>query len=322
MFNPYSHFCLDIETANGEPTDIERWARLEWSPDPRWKPETIGARYLDAIAKKKEKLALLDTAPIICVSIKTEMDLRCLHCMRAQPATAMGAGVVEGHAGERDMLLALRFVLETRCNDETLLIGHNIRRFDLPRLRSAFIRNGLRLPPHLATPDQPVFDSMVEYARHFRGSDEGIFISAADLMDNFRITHHKGTVEGSQVPALFAAGNFDEIAAYALLDAAKEYEIFLRMTGQCLADDPPTINGTAAASPSTSIAPILHMSIVQVLEAKIAAADSMAAVAKVFTEIFVARKELGEAAYADLTKLCEQREAVFTPTGATAGVNF
>ena len=114
MQTPYIHFCLDIETANSEPTEAERWMRQAWAPAANWKPATIGERYLEMLAKKKERLALLDTSPIIAVGIKTDRDLRCLHSMR-QAEPILEAGLVEGFGTEREMLSALRNLLDGGC---------------------------------------------------------------------------------------------------------------------------------------------------------------------------------------------------------------
>lgn len=259
---PYEHLCLDIETTNGDPTDAERWARLLWSPDSRWKPETIGIRYLDAIAKKKERLALIDTSPVITIGLKTEQDLRCLHCMMAHDPRPVAAGLVEGFATERQMLIALRNLIEAACDPETVLIGHNLKGFDLPKIRGRFVRHGLRLPWALASKDQPLYDTMSEYGRF--SLESAPFISAADLADCFGLASHKGIVEGAQVPELYAAGKHDEIICYCMLDVELEYQIFCRMTGQLgdAADVLPFPSSTApaasqasAASPATNPAP-------------------------------------------------------------------
>lgn len=247
----YEQFCLDIETANAEPTEVERWARLHWSPNANWKPETIGARYLDALAKKRERLALLDASPVICVSIKTEHDLRCLHAMGARQPELRSGGLVEGFADERTLLAALRHLLESGCDDGTCLIGHNIKHFDLPKLRQAYLRNKLRVPYALVNRDQPVFDTMLEYGRHF-SLEKDLFISAADLAEVLGLSNHKSLVDGAAVPELYAAGKVDPIVTYALLDALLEHNIFLRMTGLD-EDDGQTPNGSPVKAPNATV---------------------------------------------------------------------
>ena len=227
---PYEHFCLDIETAHAEPTEAERWMRLHWSPNKNWKPNTIGERYLEMLEKKERKLALMDASPVICVSIQTDRDQRCLHCMKAQEPTMLGNCLVEGFSTEKDMLRALRNLLNAGADEGTAIVGHNIRAFDLPKLRTAFVRNGLTIPVALVTREQPIFDIMREFGFGF-SLVEDLFVSAADIADTLGIAHHKALVEGSAIPELYAAGQIDPIITYAILDVVLEYEIFRHMTG-------------------------------------------------------------------------------------------
>ena len=59
--SPLGWLALDIETAGGRPEDAEAWMRRQWAPSDKWKPETIGTRYLEMLAKKRERLALLQS---------------------------------------------------------------------------------------------------------------------------------------------------------------------------------------------------------------------------------------------------------------------
>jgi hypothetical protein len=227
----YDTVCLDIETADAKPTELERYLRLHWSPNPNWKPDTIGSRYLEAYEKKKAKLALLDASPVICVALKTEQDLRCLHCLKeASPAMVDGA-LVEGFAGEGGMLRALRNLLDVACDDGTAIVGHNIKHFDLPKLRNRYLRHGLKLPGALVNREQPLYDTMLEFGYSF-SLDNDCFVGVKDLAEELGVPHHKDISDGPAVPQLYAAGNFDAIVTYALLDVLLEYSLFLRMTGQ------------------------------------------------------------------------------------------
>lgn len=227
---PYEYLVLDIETANGRPEDAEREMRTLWAPNPTWKPETIGKRYLEAAEKRQERLALIDSAPIVCVSLKSGSELRCLHALREEAPRGMAGGLVEGFASPRAMLLALRALLEARLPLDAPLVGHNIAGFDLRKLRWAYLHHGLRLPVSL-TADQAVFDCMREYGRRFSLKDSP-YIQLAVLLEEFGIANHKSAMTGAEVPALVEAGEVDTLVQYALLDVLAEEEVFLRMTGQ------------------------------------------------------------------------------------------
>ncbi len=223
--------ALDLETAEGRPEDAERWARMIWSPSPKWKPETIGQKYLEAVTKKGERLALLDTSPVICVGLRTETELRCIHSMRAEAPRMMSGALVEGHADERAMLIALRSYLEAINAADRTLVGHNVRNFDLRRLRMAYLRAGIRPPMCLVARDVDTFDTMLEWGRRF-SLDDNAFVALADILEVLGMENHKAAMTGEQTPDLFRAGAFDTIIAYCVLDVLAESDVFLRMTGQ------------------------------------------------------------------------------------------
>jgi len=219
---------IDIETINGEPTDAEEWARRAWSPSRQWKPATIGERYLEVVAKKESQLALLDTAPILSVALRTEGDCRVLHWMDVNDPR-IGVAAIERCASEHDMLARTAGYL-SRCAPETILVGHNILRFDLPKLRRAMLREGILLPPALVWRDQPVFDTMREWSRFTL--DERQYIGLGELLEACRLPSHKDLFGGANVPDLHAAGRFLEILHYAVADVLAEASLFFRMTGR------------------------------------------------------------------------------------------
>lgn len=228
---PYEHLAIDIETANGRPEDAERELRMKWRPAPNWKNETVGARYRAAQEKAQERRALCDSSPIVIVSISTPTELRVLHHLEARDPEIVEGAMVEGFGDERQVLVALRSLLEARCDESTLIVGHNVKSFDLPKLRQSYLRHGLRLPVPLAAYEQPVFDTMREYARRFSLADS-LHIALADILETLQLPDYKGLIDGAQVPELVEAGKVDELVRYALLDAVAEREVYLRMTGQ------------------------------------------------------------------------------------------
>lgn len=230
---PLRWLALDIETVAGRPEDVERYLRMHYQvPGNRKTPQAIGEHALEWAAKKRTQAGLLDQARVICVSLHSELGTRVLHCLREEPLReeSTGKGWIEGFATRHAMLVALRFALDEVVGEETVLVGHNIRGFDLPKLRWSYVAEGLRLPAALAG-EQPVFDSMREYGRRFSMVDKP-FVALADLLEEFGLPNHKGELDGSRIQEFHDAGRFDEILAYALQDAAVEASLFLRMTGQ------------------------------------------------------------------------------------------
>lgn len=239
-FSPW--IALDIETANGRPEDAERHLRAHWSPPSNYKTaEAVGNAWLKYREEKTAKRALLDHAPVVVVTLRTPLMLHALHCLGAAPIApcAVTGGGIEGFATAPEMLRALRNAMQLLVGPETVLVGHNIRGFDLTKLRWQYVRAGLQMPDALAG-DQPVFDTMREYGKRF-SMVEKPFVALADLLDEFGLPNHKGEMDGSKVPDFverIQAGAPDapkllaDLLAYALKDAAIEADLYLRMTGQ------------------------------------------------------------------------------------------
>jgi len=232
MPTPYRWLAIDIETIAGRPEEAEEWMRLHWAPDARLKPETLGRRFLDGIETKRQKLALLDGAHVIIVSTRSDTrEVRCLHTLHQhEPRQAHGA-LVESFPDQAGLLIALRGLLENLCTPETLIVGHNVRDFDLPKLRSAYIREGVRIPAPLASQDQQIFDTMRHYSRFTTTKDP--FLSLHDMLTMFGLDSHKAKVNGAMVGEMHTAGRFDELIEYAIRDVNAEAAVFELMTGQC-----------------------------------------------------------------------------------------
>lgn len=229
----YKWMCLDIETTNSRPEEVEAWARREWSPDPKWKPLTIGNRFIKALEDKKEKAALLNESPIACIGLRSDTELRCLHAMHKHEPRQEHGALVEGFEDSPSLLVALRNVINSLCSPDTVFVGHNIKGFDLPKLRWAYVHHGVRMPDAIMDYSQPIFDSMTEWKKFSFGTgDKKIFISLDELLDRFKLESHKGLVDGSMIPGLIESGEYDQVIQYQLLDVLAESNLFLKMTGQ------------------------------------------------------------------------------------------
>jgi hypothetical protein len=237
----YDYLVLDLETDAGSVDEIDAALRACWVPPSNMKtPQAIGQRWLDLVAEQKEKAALADQAPVAIVSLVGvavgRRELRALHCLEAHPlrfdSLSGGAAIagVEGFGSERELLVALRGLLDQFTDPETELVGHNVQGFDLKKLRYRYLRHGLRLPMALAAGGAPIFDTMRRFVSHF-SRDERPFVSLDWLLKEFGIPSHKGEMDGSKVPAYIAERRFEDLIRYALQDVLVEEELYLRMTG-------------------------------------------------------------------------------------------
>lgn len=236
--------CLDIETIAGRPEHAERIVAQAYRPESfgSWKEETIGKRIKEAWAKRLERLALLNESPIVCVAaMSSEWEMVLFHWFGdgVRPAGLFAAEALAG-ARLRDewapdqaqMLVLLREWLQERCDQDTVLAGHAVKQFDLPKLRWAFCRAGLGMPGVLQNGMQPVFDSMDVYGRRFCLGGCQKFVGLSELLEEFGIESHKDLCSGDQVQALWDAKEWATIANYCCLDVRAEAELFLRMTGE------------------------------------------------------------------------------------------
>lgn len=228
---------IDIETRAGNPDAIEEWWRNFWKPDTNWKPETIGKRYLEGLDRKRQMGALLDSATIAVVAVAGTSKIAIEHCVGGAATTALPGkpadtdyGCVTGWASEREMLQEVDGLIRNCATEDTLLVGHNIKGFDLPRLRMAYVRNGLPMPPWLSHL-QPCYDIMKEYCRGFSVERQEL-ISFDDVMRGLGMESHKGIISGADIGRLIEAGDVETITRYASLDVQKESEAFLLMTGR------------------------------------------------------------------------------------------
>lgn len=247
---PYKYIVLDIETNEGSPDEVERWMRTCWKPNygigedgakrkGSHGPEAIGNAYINMFNSKHEKLALMDDAPIACFGIKSNTEMRCLQSLYTHAPRLLGSAMIEGYATEREVLSAGRNLLDAATTPETIIVGHNIKDFDLPHLRHHFLRNGLRPPACLTNRDQPIFDTMDEYCYRFCHTvAKKIMISVGDVLDALGLPNHKEIVTGADIGELIKAGKFDTVIQYNLLDLFSEEDLFLRMTGQAQDEAP------------------------------------------------------------------------------------
>jgi hypothetical protein len=222
--------CLDIETKEGRPEDVIAWLRHHWWPQENLKPDT-NLRKLEALTEdKKTKLALLDSAPLATVQLRTPESTLILHAFYAEEPRLLRNAAVMGFASEVELLIFLRDWLRRNCDEKTTIAGWNIKGFDLPRLRLMFLRAGLQLPDQLKV-RADVYDMMKEYCRNF-SVDRVEFMKLVVALEQMGIPTRKAEVNGSMVGAMIKEKRFEDVLEYGLDDINEETELFLRMTGQ------------------------------------------------------------------------------------------
>ncbi|MCX7671669.1 MAG: ribonuclease H-like domain-containing protein, partial [Anaerolineae bacterium] len=171
---------------------------------------------------------LLDGAPILSVALAGSLSPpMLLHWM---PAAIQREGVaIVAATDERSLLVQVAEVL-SQIHEETVICGHNVLRFDLPKLRRRMLVHGLLLPPCLVCRDWPVFDTMHEWSRYTL--DDRPYVALSECLNSCGILNPKQVIDGSMTQTMYEQRRWEELAAYALADVLATRELVWRMTGQ------------------------------------------------------------------------------------------
>ncbi len=241
------HICFDIETGNPEEEAIQI-VEQDLKPAGNCKTAEAQQKNLEGQrAKIREKAALLDNAPIACMAFVTERERVLFHHTGAPwgkykvPKRLKGLADVELVCAkdERAMLADLRAWLEPRAvadrvegqQDPSLLIGHNVKGFDLPHLRFAYVRQRLVAPPVLwpeaRATGVEVFDTMKSFVYDYSNWYDVPFIGLDKVSALMGLPGYKQRISGADVPKYVAEGKFEEVAIYNVIDALQTYRIFL-----------------------------------------------------------------------------------------------
>ncbi len=230
LLEPARYAVLDLETGYAPQSAID--AALEgWKPPKTWKEETVAARRAEMAEKAEEKSALLDAGPIICLALKTNRMAVILNGMDATSPEIPG-WLCLPCMDEKGLLLALRTILEAVTAPDTVIAGHNILNFDLPKIRNAYLRNRLRLPMALQDHAQPVVDTMRQIRYFSMENADERFVSLDTVARVLGIPQPKQVITGADCPRLHKEGRIAEICTYCCLDVATTERAYLLMTGQ------------------------------------------------------------------------------------------
>ena len=198
----------------------------------------IQERQAEAMARIRERSALLDSAPILCVGAKTQHASVEFNAMD-NVSHDVGDVAVFSCGCEKAMLLELRSWLDMNTDCETVIVGQNIKGFDLPKLRNAYIRHRLALPaifaPRLMGNEPPAVDT-AQLFRSYSVEHRDDFCPNLDVVcAGLGIPKPKSLVSGADVPRMHREGRHHEILMYNAIDVAATARAYMLMTG--LAED-------------------------------------------------------------------------------------
>lgn len=232
---PHAYCVIDIETADA-PEEAVKAAAEDWKAPSNWGDEAAQKGMEKHRKKISRGAALLDHAPIICVGIATEDGRVVFHAMPGH-----GAGLefsddtwhcIPCGSGEEALMLSVSEYLAETVDEGTVFAGHGILRFDLPKLRNSMARHQVGLPACLQVRAmQEVFDFEKKLKYFSTEHHNDPFPSFAKVMRCLGIKSHKPLVKGSDVPRLYATGEYEAILRYNLLDIMNEEMAYKMMTG-------------------------------------------------------------------------------------------
>ncbi|MDG4594201.1 MAG: hypothetical protein P9F75_00655 [Candidatus Contendobacter sp.] len=220
---PAAFVTIDLETGDA-PAEAIAEAIAAWKAPSNWKAETAELKRREYAEKIIEKAALLDASPILCIGMQTDNARMLFNGMDDSAPTIDGWPVVPC-ANERGLLIALRAWLDASATQETLIVGHNVRNFDLPKLRHAYIRHSLRLPQLLmARIGSERVAETVDTAALFKAfsmEHRDDFCPSLDtIAASFGIPRPKQHMIGADVPRLHKQGQIEAVLTYCAVDVA------------------------------------------------------------------------------------------------------
>lgn len=251
---PTKNFVFDLETGAAPDGAIEMMQDLVTAQSNIKDPEKIAENIAKQRDEIKKKAALLDAAPIACMAWVTDHE-RVLFFHTGEPwgkfkvpKKLKGLDDVELRCSknEREMLIDLRGWVDARAIVErdpdgkvfpSTLAGHNVKGFDNPHLRFAYIRHGLIAPavlwPEAVRAGVEIFDTMTSFLYDFSSWYRGDkYITLEAVSASMGLPGYKARMRGEDVPRFVAEGKFEEVAIYNVLDALQTYRIFLGLTNQ------------------------------------------------------------------------------------------
>jgi hypothetical protein len=247
----------DAATAEDSPENISTVPAAidllvaQWQPPKSvTKQETIDARreeFREGLVQKaatlRDKAALLDEAPIVCIGACGFEGLVVFDAMRAGGPTVEDGIAVIRCGSEPAMLQRFRDWLDIQAappSDNaagTALIGFNIKGFDLPKLRCRYMKHNLKPPLALRAGDGEKLNPVIDIMRTFLNFCTVDFrnrkmISFEKVLEHLGLPNYKKGVNGAKVPELHRQKKFAEIVRYNAIDVHGEFTAWSLMSGQ------------------------------------------------------------------------------------------
>ncbi|MEM7015974.1 MAG: hypothetical protein AAF512_01385 [Pseudomonadota bacterium] len=239
------YICIDIETCNASNDAIEREAAFLKAPSNIKDPTKIEAALEAKRTDLQQRSALkCDASPIACIGVVWPEEGFILHHLPIEFSTAG-----KRSDSERDMLKQFGAWLNDLdaapvFNESGFeIVGFNVNGFDLPRLRYAYVRHGLKLP-RILTPraeNVSIYDVQYMFGKYFmcrNGAEHDVSLDECAVrlgLIEIEDGEWKHGISGADVPGIIDEGDPEKMAdvlSYCLIDTTITARAYLAMTSQ------------------------------------------------------------------------------------------
>ena len=222
-------FDIETSTTTQAVDSLSPALQSQWHKRADYLRDTLSQKYPDNKTLSDEDLFTQKAAlqaefgRIVCISFGR------IVYRDGEPTFSVAA--ISGENEEELLLKAQKSISKIFSTGGTL-VGHNIKRFDVPYLCKRLLINGLAIPDELHFHNKkpweiPVVDTSELWS--FGAWQEG-FTSLDLLASVLDLPSPKSEMKGSEVHSQFYAGNIDQIKEYCQRDVIALVQIIIRLS--------------------------------------------------------------------------------------------
>lgn len=228
---------LDIETMNPSPEALEMETRFLKAAGNIKDANKKAANLAKKQQAMEEKGGVSNSAPVACIGTLFDGLPLFFSAFPSrftddEKAVLAGMGITLFEA-DSEVAIMMQFagVINALCDENTRLVTHNGKDFDMPKIRLAFARNNISPIPRVLLHNF-VSDTMIHFYASFSCKHEGNgktpFISLEEVCAQVRVPFTKG-MEAAEVPAAIVRGERLKVALYCMADVMATNSADLRM---------------------------------------------------------------------------------------------
>lgn len=234
FFKKVPFISIDIETKNLTKKEIEFESQFLKAHPSTKDPEKIAAQIATKTKALSTKGALTNTCEIASIAI---------HSAGTGPLVIHATGFdgdlddynvkAFSFLTEAEMLAEFTEIFNVSCDEETVIVVAG-KYFDLPKIRYACLKNRVPMAEAVkpGAPNQ-IYDVLFMGGKYFMvGGGSSYSLSLDELSERLGLNSGGKVISGKEVPGMIERGEFEEVIVYNALDAVKNSEAYLLMTGQ------------------------------------------------------------------------------------------